>query len=111
MPTAVWLEVTQGNLNNNHLYLSRILEFFPEDVLGGPNRSRAAPHKLRIRCGNDVVETDIVSDKKIFRKRGWLGRFFDVYQVSAGDKVVLWRNGVYEYQLLPAQLAALEPVA
>jgi hypothetical protein len=33
-----FLTITEGNLNNNHLYLSGLMDMFPDDVVGGPNR-------------------------------------------------------------------------
>ena len=34
MAQSIEIEVTQGNLNNNHLYLRGHLDFFPVDAIG-----------------------------------------------------------------------------
>ena len=54
-----YVTVTQGNLDNHHLYLAKILDFFPEDVLGGSNFGQCARRMVRVHWGNEVVETDI----------------------------------------------------
>jgi hypothetical protein len=46
-----------------------------------------------------MVETDIVSDKKIFRKRGWVRRFCAANQLQAGDKVLLEQLSPYLYRV------------
>jgi DNA polymerase III subunit epsilon len=99
--TVAWryLIVSQGNLNNHHLYLTRIREFFPHDVFGGSYAGRAARRYVRIQWENEVVETDIDRTKNIFRKRAWLRRFFDANQVQPGDRVLLEKLGPYVYRL------------
>jgi hypothetical protein len=93
------LTVTQGNLDNNHLYLTDVLHLFPEDVFGGPDASQTAPRPLRVQWGNEVVETDIDRTKNIFRKRGWVARFFDENRVQAGDQILLEQIEPYLYRV------------
>jgi hypothetical protein len=98
-PLAVrQLTVTQGNLDNNHLYLTGVLDLFPEDALGGPSAAHAG-RPVRVHVGDEVVETDVVCARRIFRRRGWLRRFFAQRQVRAGDRVLLERLGPYVYRL------------
>jgi hypothetical protein len=97
-----YLTITEGNLNNNHLYLSKVLDIFPRDVIGGCNKLLVASRTIRIEWGNQAVETDIVSDKKIFRKRGWMARFYEANRLQPGDKVLLEQVSPYVYRLSAA---------
>jgi hypothetical protein len=94
-----YLTVTQGNLNNSHLYLTEVLDLFPEDVFGGPDEARAAPRTVRVEWGAEAVDTDIVRDKNIFRRRGWVARFCSANRLLAGDKVLLEQLEPYVYRI------------
>jgi hypothetical protein len=72
-------------------------------VLGGCNRAHAAPQSIQILWGSEAVETDIDRSKHIFRKRGWVGRFFDANRIQAGERIVLERLGPYLYRLARAE--------
>ena len=54
--------------------------------------------------GNMVVtvETDIDRTKKIFRKRGWIRRFFEQNGIQAGDRVLIERLDPYHYRVSKA---------
>jgi putative DNA methylase len=97
-----YLTITQGNLDNRHFYLTEALDIFPNDVFGGADASQSAPRTLRVECGNEVVETDIDRTKNIFRKRGWVGRFFDANRVMPGDIVCLEQIEPYRYRVAKA---------
>lgn len=98
----VEIELTQGNINNNHLYLSSVIEFFPADSIGGSNDSGLAPRSLEVHCGiASPVRTDIAGDKNIFRRRTWVGEFFEVHKLSAGDRVVIEKTGTDRYHVYP----------
>lgn len=99
---SCWLKVTQGNINNNHLYLKDALELFPPDVLGGPGKVRAA-RTVRVEWDNEAVETDVVRARNIFRRRGWVGRFFAANGIAAGDRVLLEQIGPYRYRVSKAE--------
>lgn len=95
------IELTQGNLNNNHLYLSSIIDLFPPESIGGPNESELGA-QLEIHCGiAEPVLTDIAGDKKIFRKRSWVGAFFRSHSLSAGSRIIIERTGVNRYHIYP----------
>jgi hypothetical protein len=94
-----YLPVTEGNLRNHHIYLSSVLDLFPEDVIGGPNSAHAAPRTVRVEWGREAVDTDIAGDKKVFRKRGWLARFYDENRLRPGDKVLLEQLSPYVYRV------------
>jgi hypothetical protein len=72
---------------------------FPEDVIGGANTLDAAPRKVRIQWGSDQVETDVVRGKYIFRRRGWVRRFFRETKAAAGHQVILEQQTPYLYRL------------
>jgi hypothetical protein len=92
------LTVSQGNINNNHLYLTEAMELFPGDALGGHNRKHAAK-VVRVLWGNETVETDIDRAKHMFRRRGWVRRFFEANGIVAGDRVLLEQLGPHLYRV------------
>jgi hypothetical protein len=93
------LTVTQGIIDNSHLYLTEVLDIFPEDVFGGSDELQAAPQPVRLQWGSEVIETDIDRTKNVFRKRGWVTRFFDENRIQAGDRVLLEQLEPYLYRL------------
>lgn len=96
------IELTQGNLNNAHLYLTSIMELFPAASVGGSSATDRAPQLLEIHSGiGEPALTDIAGDKKIFRSRAWVGDFFSTHQLKAGDSVVVERTGTYRYHVYP----------
>ncbi len=98
------VELTEGNINNDHLYLSSALELFPSSAIGGSNSDQEASTKLLVHSGiGDPVETDIAGDKKIFRKRAWVGEFFRAHQLKAGDTVIIEKTDVHRYHVYPCR--------
>jgi hypothetical protein len=93
------LTITQGNVDNSHMYLTECMDMFPEDVLGGADESQNAPRTVRIQWGNEVVDTDIVRHKHIFRRRGWVRQFFSETRIAAGDRVLLEQLEPYLYRV------------
>jgi hypothetical protein len=98
-----YLAITQGNVDNNHMYLTDCMDMFPDDVFGGPDESQEAPRTVRVQCGDEVVDTDIVRDKNIFRRRGWVRQFFSDARISAGDRVLLEQLEPYLYRVSRAE--------
>jgi hypothetical protein len=79
-------EITQGNIDNNHIYLRSFFEKFPADAIGGSNRASAAQREIAVDWGGaTVVMTDLDGQKKFFRKRGWIREFFERQGARAGD--------------------------
>ena len=96
------IELTQGNLNNDHLYLTTIMELFPTNAIGGSSDAHRAEQLLEVHSGiGDPVVTDIVGDKKIFRKRTWVSEFIAGHGLKAGDRVVVECTGPYRYHVYP----------
>ncbi|HEX9960699.1 MAG TPA: hypothetical protein VGB00_07200 [Pyrinomonadaceae bacterium] len=84
------ITLTQGNLNNNHLYLKDAWQLIPDDVVDGGNESESASRTLEINYGSSkTIITDVAGDKKIFRKRAWVREFFRMHQLKAGSRVVI----------------------
>jgi hypothetical protein len=102
------ITLTQGNLNNDHLYLTEIMSLFPSSSVGGSSEADQAKQLLEVHSGiGTPVQTDIAGDKKIFRKRAWVGEFFRTHELKAGDKVVVERTGEYRYHVYPIRDAEL----
>lgn len=101
----VQIEITQGNLNNGHIYLSSVIEFFPANAIGGPNESDVAQNLLQVHNGlGEPVLTDIAGDKKIFRKRSWVSAFFHAHDIKEGDFVIIERTDHNRYHLYPKRV-------
>jgi hypothetical protein len=98
-----FLTITQGNLDNSHMYLTPCMDLFPEDVLGGADASQAAARSVRVQWADEVVETDIVRDKHIFRRRGWVRKFFSADRITAGERVLLEQLEPYLYRVSRAE--------
>jgi len=95
-------EITQGNIDNNHIYLRSFFEKFPADAIGGSNRASAAQREIAVDWGgNTVVMTDLDGAKKFFRKRGWIREFFTRHGVRAGDTVTVEEIAPYSYRVAP----------
>jgi len=98
------IPLTQGNINNNHVYLARHLDFFPADAIGGHNKraGQGTPLKLNLEGFPGVESSDIDPNHKFFRLRGkaWQD-FFKRHGLRAGDKVAIERISAYEYRVVP----------
>lgn len=96
------IRLTKGNLNNSHIYLSKHLDFFSKDVIGGGSRHSIAKNLVVLHLkGVGTFQTDIAGDKKIFRHRGPIRKFLELHGLRAGDEVILVRRGDYQYALSP----------
>jgi DNA polymerase-3 subunit epsilon len=93
------LTITQGNLDNSHFYLTEVMDMFPDDAVGGADESQAAPRTVRVLWGDESVDTDIVREKHIFRRRGWVRQFFSSNRVTAGNLVSLEQIEPYLYRV------------
>ncbi|MBD3669244.1 MAG: hypothetical protein HUJ29_00585 [Gammaproteobacteria bacterium] len=100
----VVIELTEGNINNHHLYLSSVIEFFPKTSIGGSNSKEEASELLEIHSGiEQPVLTDIAGDKKIFRKRSWVREFFEVHDIKPGDRIIIEHTGGNRYHVYPVR--------
>lgn len=102
MPFSI-IELKQGNLDNNHIYLSSAIDLFPAESIGGPNGADLGA-ELEIHCGiAERILTDIAGDKKIFRKRAWVGEFFRSHSLVAGSRIIIERTGANRYHIYPVR--------
>lgn len=84
---SFFIEITSGNIRNGSLYLTNVLDRFPEWAIGGANKSLAAtPMTLMLHEG-PRVETDIVGPRKLLRTRVWRS-WFARHGAQPGDRVV-----------------------
>lgn len=94
--------LTQANLQYGHFYLRSILGLFPEETIGGSDKSqRAAEHLSVILPSGHSGETDIAGPNRLslqkrsehyfFRNRTLTKRFFFETDASEGDTVVIQR--------------------
>ncbi|PPB80876.1 hypothetical protein LV82_01609 [Albidovulum inexpectatum] len=94
------VELTEGNIRNNHIYLRGILDRFPADAIGGGNAASKAPRALVIDWGGDApAMTDIDGTKKIFRARGWIRSFFERTGARPGDRAHFEQTGPHAYRV------------
>jgi hypothetical protein len=81
------------------------LNFFPADAIGAAKAQdgKGAMLTLHLEGLAEPIETDIAGDKKIFRCRGEVGKFFARCGLSEGNSVVIERLSAYEYRILPGR--------
>jgi hypothetical protein len=92
------VRLSGGNVRNNHIYLP--LDFFPEDAIGGKNKSDAAPRMISVifKPGR-TVDTDIDRSKRILRTRAAVREFFALADVQEGDTIRIMKAGSYRYEI------------
>jgi hypothetical protein len=108
MAQRIEIEVTQGNLNNNHLYLRRHLDFFPVDAVGPANSDDGHGRLLTLYFEGleDPVTTDIAGGNKLYlRDRASWCQFYAKHRLRAGDRVTIERTGEYEYAISSHRVA------
>lgn len=93
-------EITQGNIDNGHIYLRPFFEKFPADAIGGSNKESAAQREVVVDWGGPVeVMTDLDGVKQFFRRRGWVKDFFRQNGIAAGDVVMVEETAPYHYRV------------
>jgi hypothetical protein len=87
-PGRIVIRLTQGNLNNNHVYLSRHIGFFPEDARGGTNKAAGIGQRITLTFDglSGETKTDIDPNHKFFRSRACWGDFFQRHNLKAGTE-------------------------
>jgi hypothetical protein len=94
------VEITDGNIANNHIYLRSFFDRFPADAVGGSNKATRAKRDLTVEWGGaEPVRTDLDGQKKFFRARGWIGAFYQLHRARAGDRVVIEEIAPYRYRV------------
>ena len=93
------IRVTAANLENQHLYVTGLLDFFPQDAVGGPRRKQTNGHGFELILDglNQTVRTDIGSDARTGKPRNFLrcraaiGKFYKHHAIQPGGYVQLHR--------------------
>ncbi|MGP8267309.1 MAG: hypothetical protein ACLQOQ_15225 [Beijerinckiaceae bacterium] len=109
-PTIACREVTLNvaNLRHRHIYLRKILSFFPEEVRGGCDSTQIAHRLLTVTfVPGMTVQSDIAgpdrfgrphrSNHAFLRNRSAVRDFFERSGAKAGDVVQITRTGTYSY--------------
>lgn len=79
--------ITEGNVRNNSLYVTKVAERFPKTAFGGRTKASAGkPITLMLHDG-PTVRTDIVGTRNMLRTRVW-GSWFRKHGAKRGDRVV-----------------------
>jgi hypothetical protein len=84
------IEITGGNVRNDHFYLRDAQFLFPASVVGGSNSDDQADDELTVEFVPGLtVKTDIAGDKMILRNRSAVRDFFKKASVEEGDRVLV----------------------
>ncbi len=93
------IEITAGNLKDNHFYLRSLLDRFPKELIGGRDRANAVLARLETDDARFVTATDICPTHRFFRDRSWTRSFFERSGAAAGDRVAVHELGPYRYEI------------
>ncbi|MFZ3039211.1 MAG: hypothetical protein WA115_05435 [Polynucleobacter sp.] len=94
--------ITQGNINNNHIYLLDAWDLIPKDSVGGENSDFLAKRLLDVHLSTGAhFKTDVAEDKKIFRARSNFREFFMTHKITDGSRLVIEKTGPYEFHIYP----------
>jgi len=92
------IDITEGNLRNNTLYATKVIDHFPPDCLGGRTQSERGTLMTLHLHGGKTVRTDIVGPRKLFRTRIW-GAWLRDHDAHPGDRVVFQPMGKREFHV------------
>jgi ASC-1-like (ASCH) protein len=81
------ITITEGNLRHGSLYVTGVLDRFPDWAIGGRTKRQAARPLQLILHEGPTVETDIVGPRKGLRTRVWRS-WFKRHGARAGDCVM-----------------------
>ncbi|HWB20432.1 MAG TPA: ASCH domain-containing protein [Phycisphaerales bacterium] len=84
---AFSIAITAGNIRNNSLYVTNVLERFPAWAVGGKDKTKAAKAMTLILHEGPTVRTDIVGPRNLLRTRVW-GKWFREHEAKPTDRVV-----------------------
>jgi len=88
-----------GNIRNHYLRLSSILEMFPPDAIGGPNKAEmGVPIEVKFEPGS-TTQTDIDGSKLMFRNRGAVREFFESSAAEVGHVVVVQKLSARKFNI------------
>ena len=93
------IELTQGNIDNDHFYMREARNMIPHDAIGGSNEALAGNPVAVTFVPGSAIETDFDDEKKFFRKRGPVGEFFRLTGAEAGDFVLLTKITERQFEI------------
>jgi len=106
---SIRVAVTAGNIRNGHVYIRDFLWFFPKPTIRGQMAQEGEVERCVLELpGLGTIESEIDPLKGIFRWRGWK-RFFHLYNVKAGDRIVFTRKDKHTFSV-HAEHALLEGI-
>ncbi len=79
--------ITEGNIRNNTLYVTKVMNRFPPATIGGRTKNEAGNSVTLILFDGPMVRSDIVGARKLIRSRVW-GKWFRQHKARPGDQVV-----------------------
>ena len=93
------ISITEANLKNKHLYISGHHDFFPKECYGESNGKNNLGKEMNLIVEGiaEPVKSDIGMElgsdrpRNFFRKRGWVGKFFEKHNLQAGDVIAIER--------------------
>lgn len=103
------ITVTEGNLRQRHLYLTGALDLFSTKSFGASSKLAGTGKLVRLEVVglSDPIFTDIPVDHRtgrprpIFRKRGWVRKFFNENRIRPGDRVSIERVETFHFRIAP----------
>ncbi|MGD0572278.1 MAG: DNA (cytosine-5-)-methyltransferase [Sedimentisphaerales bacterium] len=105
------ISITEANLkkSNRHIYISGHHDFFPKECYGESNGKNHLGKEMTLIVEGitESVKSDIGMEtgngrpRNFFRKRSWVGKFFEKHHLQAGDVVAIERLGRYTYRISP----------
>ncbi len=81
------IPLTEGNLRNNTVYVTNVIDRFPPQSFGGPTRDEAGREMTLHLHGGPTVRSDIVAKRRLMRTRAW-GKWFADHGAQPGDGVI-----------------------
>lgn len=107
------IEITKGTINYGNISVSKNLDMFPVDSIGGRNKEFQASRLLKLHLvGGEVIETDIDGeDKKIFRNgRPTISAWIKKNNVKLGDFLCIEKIDDYSYRIWLEKSSLASPV-
>ena len=93
------IQLTQGNIGNQHIYLRGCSSILPADCVGGGNKEKAGrPVRVKFEPGG-TVDTDVDGKKWFFRERKAVRAFLEGSAAEAGDWVIVERVGDRSFEV------------
>jgi hypothetical protein len=93
------IRLSRSNIANHSLPLRTVVDFFPDDAIGGSNADDLANRLLTIIYEGRATNSDIDRSKWILRDRRASREFFSLTAAKVDDVVVVDRLAEYVYTL------------